>query len=433
MARGPQGPPSQAKIDFGDLGTPSHVGSLAFNPKIKLKAWSGWLYWSPSTPNREQLYIPIQLYQIDMSSTMTTTDLLNAWDAKIAEMTQVRQALAAHLGLSAPSTASGRKGKKSLATASAVAAEVPKKGRGKKDPTAPKALPNAFAAFMRDASELFPTDWEEYVAELPLNDKGSPNLQGAKMKFALLCKDSTHADEYVEYATKHNAMVATVKASNSAAASEASSVTSAKSAKSAKSAATSASAPITKKAQAALEVAARKKEREEKKQAEEQAKADRKAEREAKAAAKLVAAAKKTVATKTPAAKKPAAKASKAIVIADEDEPVLMRGGYKAIGSSDSSSDSRAVTSSSNSSSSAAYSSYPPEEIDESRDDEEAEEDDGEDVSLTPFLFGEQRMIRTDEGETWLLNEDGSRGEWAGMYNAETEELDETAENPFEE
>jgi hypothetical protein len=368
---------------------------------------------------------------------MTTTDLLNAWDAKIAEMTQVRQALAAHLGLSAPSTASGRKGKKSSAVA-----EVPKKGRGKKDPTAPKALPNAFAAFMRDASTIFPTDWEEYVAELPLNDKGSPNLQGAKMKFALLCKDSTHADEYVEYATKHNAMVATVKASASAAASEASSVTSAKSSKSAKSAATSASAPITKKAQAALEVAARKKEREEKKQAEEQAKADRKAEREAKAAAKLVASTKKTTATtKSAAAKKPAAKASKAIVIADEDEPVLMRGGYKAIGTSDSSSDSRAVTSSSNSaaasnsSSSAAYTSYPPEEIDESRDDEEEEdeEDDGEDVSLTPFLFGEQRLIRTDEGETWLLNEDGSRGEWAGMYNAETEELDETAENPFEE
>jgi hypothetical protein len=108
-----------------------------------------------------------------------------------------------------------------------------------------------------------------------------------------------------------------------------------------------------------------------------------------------------------------------------------MRGGYKAIGSSD----SRAVTSSSNSSSSssAAYSSYPPEEIDESRDDEEDEEDDGEDVSLTPFLFGEQRLIRTDEGETWLLNEDGSRGEWAGMYDAESGTLDETAENPFEE
>jgi len=44
---GSPGSPSQAKIDFGDLGTPSQVGSLAFNPKIKLKAWSGWIYWSP--------------------------------------------------------------------------------------------------------------------------------------------------------------------------------------------------------------------------------------------------------------------------------------------------------------------------------------------------------------------------------------------------
>jgi len=344
---------------------------------------------------------------------MTTVELLNAWDVKIAEMTQVRQALAAHLGLLP--TAGGRKGKKSSATAEA---EVPKKGRGKKDPSLPKALPNAFAAFMRDASELFPTDWEEYVAELPMNDKGTPNLQGAKMKFALLCKDSTHADEYVEYAAKHNAMVATVKASNSAAASvaasETSSVTSAKSAKSAKSSATSASAPapLTKKAQLALEVAARKKEREEKKKAEEQAKADRKAEREAKAAAKLVAAtAKKTAATtKAAAPKKAAAKASKAILIADEDEPVLMSSGYKPIGSS-------------SSSSAAAV-----EEIDETPYEEE-----GEDVNLTPFLFGEQRMIRTDEGETWLLNEDGSRGEWAGMYDAESGTLDETAENPFEE
>ena len=146
----------------------------------------------------------------------------------------------------------------------------------------------------------------------------------------------------------------------------------------------------------------------------------------------------KAPAKKPVAAKKPAAKASKAIVIADEDEPVLMRGGYKQIGSSD----SRAVTSSSNSSSSSSAAAYPVEEIDETVDDDDEEdgathmtplEDDGEDVNLTPFLFGEQRLIRTDEGETWLLNGDGSRGEWAGMYDAETGTLDETAENPFEE
>jgi len=334
---------------------------------------------------------------------MTTVELLNAWDAKIAEMTQVRQALATHLGL--VPTATGRKGKKSSAAAEA---EVPKKGRSKKDPSAPKALPNAFAAFMRDASTLFPTDWEEYVAELPLNDKGLPNLQGAKMKFALLCKDSTHTAEYAEYASKHNLMLADAKAS----ASETSSVVSAKSAKSAKSAATaSSSGTLTKKAQQALEVAARKAEREAKKAAEEKAKAERKLEREAKAAAKLVAdAAKKSAAaTKAAAPKKAAAKASKAILIADEDEPVLVSGGYKSIGSS-----------------SAAATAV--EDIDETPLDEE-----GEDVSLTPFLFGEQRMIRTDEGETWLLNADGSRGDWAGMYDAESGTLDETAENPFEE
>ena len=37
MGRGPLGPRTQVKIDFGDLGTPSYVQSLAFNPKIKLK------------------------------------------------------------------------------------------------------------------------------------------------------------------------------------------------------------------------------------------------------------------------------------------------------------------------------------------------------------------------------------------------------------
>ena len=63
----------------------------------------------------------------------------------------------------------------------------------------------------------------------------------------------------------------------------------------------------------------------------------------------------------------------------------------------------------------------------------EADEEDGEKVEFTPFLIGSTSYLRTDEGESWVMASDGTRGAWAGVYNVLTGVMDTKAENPFEE
>ena len=48
----------------------------------------------------------------------------------------------------------------------------------------------------------------------------------------------------------------------------------------------------------------------------------------------------------------------------------------------------------------------------------------------TTWVFRNQVYIRTTQNECWLANDDGSMGQWVGIYDPVVDKIDETAEEP---
>ncbi len=59
-----------------------------------------------------------------------------------------------------------------------------------------------------------------------------------------------------------------------------------------------------------------------------------------------------------------------------------------------------------------------------------AKEEIPNDGMVHPWTFQGKKYLRNAEGETWTVGADGGVGTWAGLYNAKTDKLDTTAEEP---
>jgi hypothetical protein len=53
-----------------------------------------------------------------------------------------------------------------------------------------------------------------------------------------------------------------------------------------------------------------------------------------------------------------------------------------------------------------------------------------EDTEMYSLELDGQKYIYDDMNQTWFMNDDGSKGEWAGIYDPANDTLDDTAEEP---
>ena len=59
------------------------------------------------------------------------------------------------------------------------------------------------------------------------------------------------------------------------------------------------------------------------------------------------------------------------------------------------------------------------------------EEDDDEDaLEFSEFMLKGKKYLKLENGACWVRNADGSRGKWAGLYNATKDKLDTAAPEP---
>jgi hypothetical protein len=65
-----------------------------------------------------------------------------------------------------------------------------------------------------------------------------------------------------------------------------------------------------------------------------------------------------------------------------------------------------------------------------SKKESEDAEDDVEEVSLQEFTLRGKKYFRTDQYELWKMEDDGTQGEWVGVYDPKTEKIDITADEP---
>lgn len=56
--------------------------------------------------------------------------------------------------------------------------------------------------------------------------------------------------------------------------------------------------------------------------------------------------------------------------------------------------------------------------------------DNSEDTEMYSLELDGQKYIYDDMNQTWFMNDDGSKGEWAGIYDPANDTLDDTAEEP---
>lgn len=56
--------------------------------------------------------------------------------------------------------------------------------------------------------------------------------------------------------------------------------------------------------------------------------------------------------------------------------------------------------------------------------------DNSEDTEMYSLELDGQKYIYDDMNQTWFMNEDGSKGEWAGIYDPANDTLDDTAKEP---
>jgi len=71
----------------------------------------------------------------------------------------------------------------------------------------------------------------------------------------------------------------------------------------------------------------------------------------------------------------------------------------------------------------AALPATPPPEMDEEDDDEDA-------LEFSEFMLKGKKYLKLENGACWVRNADGSRGKWAGLYNATKDKLDTAAPEP---